>query len=141
MKIYLAKNWPFDSMTHQRAHAFCEFKQYCLVRRHNSGQAAPGHRAHEKFGVQAPTVRATNAGGTAIIDAQGRFSSNSNLLPEGNCRALSIRPTKTSLFLPNGPDAGVSNPMWLLCGGLMLFAVLARQKPFRKKRVCKMKKC
>ncbi len=70
-----------------------------------------------------PTVRATNTGGTAIIDAQGRLQQQLEPFTRGQLSGVVHSPYQDITFFAQWAGRWGLKPMWLLCGGLMVFAV------------------
>ena len=71
-----------------------------------------------------PTVRATNAGGTAIIDAQGQITKQLSPFTQGQLSGVVHSPYQEITFFAQWAGRWGLKPMWLICGGLMLFAVM-----------------
>jgi len=71
-----------------------------------------------------PTVRATNAGGTAIIDAQGQVTKQLTPFTRGQLTGVVHSPYQDITFFAHWAGRWGLKPMWLICCGLMLFAVL-----------------
>lgn len=71
-----------------------------------------------------PTVRATNSGGTAIIDAQGRLQQELAPFTRGQLTGRVYSPYSETTFFAKWAGRWGLKPMWLLCGGLMLLAVV-----------------
>jgi apolipoprotein N-acyltransferase len=72
-----------------------------------------------------PMLRATNTGATAVIDHRGRVT---HLLPRSTRARLEARAEGRSGLTPYAEWAGRWGqwPVWLLCGAIMLMALLAQ---------------
>lgn len=79
-----------------------------------------------------PTVRATNAGGTAIIDAQGRVQQQLQPFTQGELQGNVNSPYQEITFFATWAGRWGLKPLWLLCGGLMLWAVLVGRQRSEK---------
>lgn len=71
-----------------------------------------------------PTVRATNSGGTAIIDAQGRLQQQLKPFTRGMLSGVVHSPYQDITFFAQWAGRWGLKPIWLLCGGWMLLAVM-----------------
>jgi apolipoprotein N-acyltransferase len=71
-----------------------------------------------------PTVRATNSGGTAIIDAQGRLQQQLKPFTRGMLYGVVHSPYQDITFFAQWAGRWGLKPIWLLCGGWMLLAVM-----------------
>jgi apolipoprotein N-acyltransferase len=71
-----------------------------------------------------PTVRATNSGGTAIIDAQGRLQQELPPFTRGQLSGVVYSPYTEITFFAKWAGQWGLKPLWLLCCGLMLLVVV-----------------
>jgi len=74
-----------------------------------------------------PTVRATNSGGTAIIDAQGRLQQELAPFTRGQLSGVVYSPYTEITFFAKWAGQWGLKPLWLLCCGLMLLVVVLGQ--------------
>jgi len=83
-----------------------------------------------------PTVRATNSGGTAIIDAQGRVQQQLQSFTQGELQGNVNSPYQDITFFATWAGRWGLKPLWLLCGGLMLWTVfVGRQRSEKSESV------